>query len=312
MKERKELVNRVRRIASIDIGTNSILCLIADLDTKDSLQVIYDKAIVVRLGQGVDKHRRFHPDALLRAQAALKEFRAEMDQRGVEEVRAVATSAARDVSNGHELIEMGSDLHIPIKIIDGDEEARLTLKGVLGGKIAQPPFVIIDIGGGSTEFIFYDGEKGKTQLLSLDIGSVRLTENWITGHPVPDDEMDRLEKSIESFLNQHLDKIKVQKDVDIVAVAGTATTLASAIQKTPYQRDLVEGFRVEAQELRKVIEEIRKRDLMQRQREFFLEPKRADVIVAGGVLLLKILNLYHAKGCKVSTLGARYGLIHDE
>src|SRR5690606_4379765 len=148
--------------------------------------VLHDEARVVRLGQDVNQTRRFHPDALARANECLKDYSSIIRSYGVERVLGCATSAARDVENREALLKIGAENDIPIKISSGEREAELTFLGTIPDEMTTP-IQIIDIGGGSTEFVLGD-KSGIISRMSLDIGSVRLTEKFISRHPIPADE----------------------------------------------------------------------------------------------------------------------------
>ena len=173
------------RVAVIDCGTNTIRLLVADAGPDGTPAEVVRDLRLVRLGQGVDATRTFHPDALTRTFAAIDDYAARLHELGVDRVRFLATSAARDVTNRHELFEgVRRRLGIDVEVIAGDEEARLAYLGALsGGRVASGPVLVMDVGGGSTELILGDLDGTIRAARSLDVGSVRIRERLLHGDP---------------------------------------------------------------------------------------------------------------------------------
>ncbi|RYZ77311.1 MAG: Ppx/GppA family phosphatase, partial [Proteobacteria bacterium] len=185
------------KVAALDLGSNSFLCLIVEGDTREIRTVLSDQVKVVRLGQGVGQSGVFHADALARAKNCLTEFKKVIDQHKVDRILAMATSAARDAKNGDDLLKIGHDLGIPIEIIPGSDEARITFSGATEGELHNDRHVaVIDVGGGSTEIIV-GNQSGIQFARSLDVGAVRLTERFISQQPVPAQEREDSEKFID-------------------------------------------------------------------------------------------------------------------
>ncbi len=293
----------MRRVGAIDIGTNSFLCLVAEVESGKTIKTISDNVQIVRLGEGVHKNREFLPQALSRAQKCLKDFRKILDQNNVKVLQAVATSAARDVKNGQELFKIGEELDIPIKTISGPEEARLTYQGVLTNPKFDETIVVIDVGGGSTEITFRDKD-GNIQGQSLDLGGVRLTEMFITQNPVSSTELEKLSAHVKSVFAQ-LPKLKNKK---LVGVAGTPTTLAALNLGIDYTQDVIEGATITTKEMKAWIKKLAAMSLEERSRLKGLEPKRADIIIAGLNVLLFATKSLGGTEIRVSTRGVRYGL----
>lgn len=329
---------RRHRIAALDLGTNTFLCLIADVErlSDNSIiirQVIRDEVRIVRLGQGVDATKALHPDALLRADACFKEFSEFIKAANVEKVVAAATSATRDASNGQELVKLAARYGIPIQVISGEREAELTFLGAI-----EPHWkgltAVIDVGGGSTEVIIGD-QKGILIRFSADVGSVRLTEKFITKHPIPQSEFNEVEylvrrklfEGLKSSLEQFNSRVEPSKNgsfppevplgldelrsriENVVAVAGTPTTLAAVILGQPFTADSIHGFRLPLLELTRLINDLAAKSIEQRQAMGGMEPKRADVIVAGAVCLKEAAQLLGTKDLEVSIRGLRYGVL---
>jgi exopolyphosphatase/guanosine-5'-triphosphate,3'-diphosphate pyrophosphatase len=294
------------KIAAMDLGTNTFLCLIAEGDRNGITKVHKDMAQVVRLGQGVGATGEFHPDALVRARACMTEFKKEIDLHKVDKVLAMATSAARDAKNGHELFKIGTDLGIPIEIIPGEDEARITYQGATVG-LSQNDKVslVIDVGGGSTEFIV--GQKNEILFAeSLNIGGVRLTEKYIKSQPVPANEASQLRAAIQEELKKVLPEIKKHQPERIIAVAGTPTSIV-AIEVGGFDEKKVDGFFLTTERLRYWVQEFAQTSVEEKKTKYQLGG-RADIIFVGASILLDALESLSMNGMYVSTKGVRYGV----
>lgn len=294
------------KVAALDLGTNTFLCLIAE-GTKAGISHVHkDLAQVVRLGQEVDKTGEFHPDALRRARACLVDFKKEIEEQGVDRVLAVATSAARDARNGMELFKMGHDLDIPIEIIAGQDEARITFQGATVGLADQTKTsLVIDVGGGSTEFILGQGERilfGE----SLNVGGVRLTERFISEQPVPEGDRRALNKFIGEQIAAILPSLSHEKIDQIIAVAGTPTSLA-AIEVGGFDAHKVDGFFLTKERLAFWVQEFASTTVDEKKSKYQLGA-RADIIYAGASILLSAIEALDLPGMIVSIKGVRYGV----
>jgi exopolyphosphatase/guanosine-5'-triphosphate,3'-diphosphate pyrophosphatase len=295
------------RVAAVDLGTNTFLCLVADVvgeGASRQLQVIKDVARVVRLGEGVHQNRRFAPAALSRAAKCLDEFASVIKACGTQKVVATATSAARDVSNGEELLRLGADRGIPIQIIGGDREAELSFAGAVSGLPSKTSknLLVVDVGGGSTELI-YQPIKSAGRRTSFNVGCVRLTEMFVKGDVIAPTEIqniyDHAFKVMKSF---------GQAPADVaIAVAGTPTTLACVAQGIDFDDSKVEGFIFTRPKLEELVHNLANLPLEKRKAVKGMEPLRADVIVTGGVLLLASLDAVGLNELYVSTRGLRFG-----
>lgn len=303
------------RVAGLDLGTNTCLVLVADVGIDGTIEhVLADEVRIVRLGQDVHKTRRLHPEALARAEETFKEFSAIIQKHGCEKVLACATSAARDVQNGQELVALAARYGIPVEIISGEREAELTFAGTFDRPLREPAF-IIDVGGGSTEFILGDA-RGILRRESVDIGSVRLTELFVTSHPIPDSELAQMRDYIsqklqglrERFATVALSAAVPVSGLRVVAVAGTPTTLASMDQGLAFESDRVQGHILTNEALENWLAKLAKMTVEQRRGLAGMEPKRADVIVAGAMTLLMSSEALGATRLEVSTRGLRYGV----
>jgi exopolyphosphatase/guanosine-5'-triphosphate,3'-diphosphate pyrophosphatase len=295
------------RIASLDLGTNTCLLLIAECNEGRVERVLHDEARVIRLGQEVHSRRMLHPDALIRAEACFADYSALIRKHDVDETLACATSAARDAVNGHELIDLGKKYDIPIRIISGEQEAEFTFAGTYGSA-RKGPMVIIDVGGGSTEFIL-GSESGIEFRQSIDIGAVRLTEMFVKGNPISEEGLSALRAHINEKLQPIRDHFpRVEASVSLVAVAGTPTTLACLDQKAEFNPDRIDGYRLTIDSLQKWIVKMASLSLQDRQNLPGMEPKRADVIVAGTMILMMSAECFKATSLEVSIRGMRYGV----
>ncbi len=295
------------RVAALDLGTNTFLCLIADGDSSGIKVVHKDLMQVVRLGQEIDKTGKFHPEALARARSCLKSFKKEIDSCKVDKILAMATSAARDAENGSELFKIGQDLGIPIEIIPGKDEARITYQGAIAGKDrnVSKSYLVVDVGGGSTEMILGAGSKiihGE----SADIGGVRLTERFVTVQPIPPSEQLEMGGYIKKQLASVLTQIKKHPLDEVVAVAGTPTSIA-AIELGGYDEKKVDSFYLSRERLEFWNKEFAATSVQEKKDKYSLGG-RADIIFAGSLILLEILRELNLNGLTVSTKGVRYGV----
>jgi exopolyphosphatase/guanosine-5'-triphosphate,3'-diphosphate pyrophosphatase len=296
------------RIAAFDLGTNTFLCLVADVSgqgEKRRLQVFKDYARVVRLGEKVHQERKFSDEALKRADQCLSDFSKFVKESQVDFIIATATSAARDVSNGSKLIEMGAKYSIPIKIIPGPKEAQLSFAGAVSAlpEANQRNILVIDVGGGSTELIFRKAHEDSINGKSFDVGAVRLTEMFLKSDPISEVEYNTLVTHADEILKAYG---SVKPDL-VIAVAGTPTTLACVAQDIDFVEDKVEGFILSQYKLRSLIKSLGALTIDQRKRIKGMVPERADVIIAGAAILERCLELTPKTDMRVSTRGLRFG-----
>jgi exopolyphosphatase/guanosine-5'-triphosphate,3'-diphosphate pyrophosphatase len=278
------------RVAAIDCGTNSIRLLIADIDGSNFREVVRDMEIV-RLGQGVDETGQFHPDAIARTLAAVDKFAAEIAKRGVEKIRFCATSATRDATNRHLFIDGVRDrLGIELEVISGEEEAALSFAGAI--KDLDPsngPFLVVDIGGGSTEFVF--GTSTVEAARSVNIGCVRMTERHFANDPVTPEQIELARTDIQAAIAQAAAVVPITNAKTLVAVAGTATTVAAAALELPeYDRYAIHLSRVSAQQTHDAAAMFATSTREQRLSLGYMHPGRVDVIAAGSLVLSEIMK----------------------
>ncbi|QSB04570.1 Ppx/GppA phosphatase family protein [Natronoglycomyces albus] len=281
------------RVAGIDCGTNSIRLLIAEVGSDGRLADIVRRMEVVRLGEGVDKTGRLAPAAIERTRLALEGYAAQISDHDVQAVRMVATSATRDAANSGEFTAMvTATLGTPPEVISGDEEARLSF----GGAVATMPEVegqrlVIDIGGGSTEFVRGEG----TAVLaarSVDIGCVRMTERHIHSDPPAPTELATAQADISALVDSALATVDPQRlSVELVGVAGTVTTVAGiALDLDKYDADAIDGTPVTYEQVCQVADRLATATHEQRLAIGVMHPGRADVIIGGSLVLRTIME----------------------
>ena len=285
------------RAAAIDIGTNSARLLVADLDDcAGELVTINRRMTITRLGQGVDDARRLAPDAIERTVAALRTYRAAIDDiGGVTEIRATATSAARDASNREDFFGPATEaLGVTPELLSGAEEARLSFLGATTGLagVAPGPYLVVDIGGGSTEFVV--GTTEPEGLLSVDIGCVRLTEAWLHSDPPTAEELSQAVHVVREHLADVLREVPgVRHARTLVGLAGTVSSMAMIEQGlTEYDRDRVHHFRLTKEAAEEVFRTLATEAIEDRRHNPGMEPGRVDVIVGGAVILVSILRTF--------------------
>lgn len=295
------------RVAALDLGTNSFLCLVAEVESGEIKKIISDQVQIVRLGQDVNKTKRFHPEALQRAESCLKEFRKTIDLHQPDKILAMATSAARDVSNSGELFEIGTRLGIPIEVIPGGREAEISFHGSVSGfPRNSTKRAVIDIGGGSTEIIagtFKEILGG----FSVDIGALRLTEMFFPSQPPSSTQILELETHARTKLQplfETIEKIQVQ---ELVAVAGTPTELVAA-KLGVFDSQKIDGYQLTVQALDQWVGQLSQKTAQQRVDELGISPGRADIILAGTLILRLILQSLRFSSVTVSTRGVRFGV----
>jgi exopolyphosphatase / guanosine-5'-triphosphate,3'-diphosphate pyrophosphatase len=285
------------RVAAIDCGTNSIRLLVADATTADgsvALRDVHRETRIVRLGQGVDATGRLAPEALDRTRMALVDYAALLRQTATERVRMVATSATRDAGNREDFSAMvRSTLGVDAEVISGDEEATLAFVGAVGELDADDgPFVVVDVGGGSTEVVvgvLEDGQARVHAARSVDVGSVRITERCLPGDPPDPADVATARKVAAGILADVFAAVPVEEVRTWVGVAGTITTLAAVAQDLPeYDPDAVHLFRISRADLHRVTGELLRMSRAERSRHGAIHPGRIDVI-GGGALVVEAL-----------------------
>ena len=276
------------RVAAVDCGTNSIRLLIADV-VDGELAEVDRRMTIVRLGQGVDASGAFAPEALERVFAAAEDFAAVVQSQAVSRVRFVATSAARDVSNRDAFLDgIEQRLGVRPEIITGQEEAELSFRGATTALDLPQPYLVADIGGGSTELILGDAT-GVIAAQSLDIGSVRLTERHVTTDPTSAAELAAITQDIDALLDTTT--VPLAEARALIAVAGTATTVAAVALNLPeYDRTAVDHARLTKAQLRATTTWLTESTHEDRAKVHSIHPGRVDVIGAGALILQRLVD----------------------
>ena len=277
------------RVAAIDCGTNSIRLLIADI-TGDNFKEVLRTMEIVRLGQGVDQNKAFNPDAINRTLNAVRLFKDQIASKGVEKIRFCATSATRDASNRNLFIDGVRDiLGIEVEVIPGEEEAELSFIGATKElRQSDSPFLVVDIGGGSTEFVF--GRQKVDFAKSVNIGCVRMSERHLNTQPPSMAQIAQAIVDIDIAIAQAAAVVPITTAKTLVAVAGTATTVAAAaLELNDYDRHMIHLSRISASNVHKVAASFQSMNKDQIASLGFMHPGRVDVITAGSLVLSRIM-----------------------
>ncbi|MGH7491532.1 MAG: Ppx/GppA family phosphatase [bacterium] len=304
---------RPRRLASFDLGTNTFLLLIADAGAHD-IAPVFEKETVVRLGKGVDAGGNLNDEAMQRGLVCLREYVAYASQYHCESSFAVGTSALRDAANReYFLTRVKAETGVEVRVISGEDEARLTFLGALSNKKDLPdPIAIIDIGGGSTEVVTGTQQRIH-QARSVDLGSVRLTERLLKHDPVLPEEVAAVRDQAEKSMRATWPVEEIRQTASVIGTAGTITTLAAMAQKlAPYDPKRIDRFVLTAQQLHDLVGELTSLSIAERQKLPGLNPARADVILGGALLLEVFMSVYGFAELLVSDRGLRYGVLVEE
>jgi exopolyphosphatase/guanosine-5'-triphosphate,3'-diphosphate pyrophosphatase len=305
----------VTRLAAVDIGTNSVRLLVADVEGtgRDATLVPVERRMrITRLGQGVDKARALAPEAIERSVAVPREYGQVIRELGATKVRATATSAARDSSNRDAFFVPATEaLGVEPELLSGADEARLSFLGATAGLTAPSPYLVVDIGGGSTEFAL--GTTEPEALCSIDVGCVRITEQFLTSDPPTAEELSGAVSVVRDYLAD------VERDVPgargahtLVGLAGTVTTIAAIELGLPeYDSAALHHFRLSKAAAEDVFRTLALESLAQRRHNPGLEPERVDVIVGGAVVLVAILRAFGFDEMLVSEADILDGLVRS-
>jgi exopolyphosphatase/guanosine-5'-triphosphate,3'-diphosphate pyrophosphatase len=300
------------RVAVVDIGTNSTRLLVADVDARSgSLQELERRSTVTRLGHGVDATGALAADAIERVCDTLATYRSLIDRHGASANLAVLTSAVRDASNGADFAaRVRSDFGLDARVLSGDEEAQLTFLGAMSGRpvaTTEERIVVIDIGGGSTEFVV-GGERTAGFHTSLRAGVVRMSERHIHSDPPTPEELHALAQDVRATL---LDGLPADERAPVthgIAVAGTATSAAAIDQELdPYDPTRVHGYRLQLATVELLLARLADMDEGERREVVGLHPDRAPTIVAGMILLEESMRAFELEQVEVSEHDILYG-----
>jgi len=283
------------RVAAVDLGTNTTRLLVADI-VDGTLDEVHRETRFTRLGEGVDARRRLLPVAIARVRNTLSDYRRTLESLGSERTLLVATSAVRDAENGEALLgEIEWSYGFATRLLSGEDEAAMTVRGVSCGRKLSPGTLILDIGGGSTELIVDDFHG------SLELGSVRHTERFLHVDPPEPRELARCAGSVRSLLAEHVPDDVRARVTDAIGVAGTLTTLAALdLELAAYDRERVHGHRLGRDAARAQLERLASLPISERRELPAMEPERAPVIVAGAVILTETLDYFGLDAIEVS------------
>ena len=298
----------VRNYAAIDCGTNSTRMLIANKS-----ETLDRQMKITRLGQGLDQSGELSNQAMSRVIDVLKDFRRSLDEHEVSEVRMVATSAARDASNSEDFFnKVESTLGVRPELLTGEEEGRLSFQGAIAElDPSQGPFLILDIGGGSTEFVF--GTEKAENVYSSQIGCVRLTEEFFDNDPPLPEELHACLSVVGGHVDDALREIpNIGDEVTLVGLAGTVSCIAAIeIGLEKYDREKIHHFHLSKDAVEDVFRTLATENKFERMSNPGLEKDRADVIVAGTAILVKIMRQLQLTECLVSESDIMDGILHS-
>jgi exopolyphosphatase/guanosine-5'-triphosphate,3'-diphosphate pyrophosphatase len=295
------------RFAAVDVGTNSVLLLVAERLPDGRLEPVLELAEITRLGKGVDATGLLAPESIALTAQVIASYAQQARALGAQQITVVATSAARDAKNGADFFAaVKAAAALDVEIISGDEEARLSYLAA-ERDFGPAPKVVLDIGGGSTEFIY--GSHGKVTFRhSFDVGSVRLTERLVKSDPPTASERG----AVVALLDRTFEGLPtLPPGAEVVGIAGTVTTVFSVLHgMAEYDAKKVHGALMSLHDLDRVTEQLWGAPLAARQKLPGLQPKRADVIPAGALVLSRALHRLGAPQVRVSDRGVRWGLLH--
>jgi len=300
------------KLAAFDVGSNTVLMLALEYGKEGAPRTLADLARITRLGRGVDRNRRLDPESAARTLEAITEFASRARELGVDRIVGVATAALRDAADGAEFIaRVRERAGVGLEVISGIDEARLSYLAVVRGLAIDPAarLLIVDIGGGSTELI--RAEPGRElAAMSLQIGSVRLTERCVRSDPPSDADVASLRAAIDAAL----ESLKWEFHPDrLVGIAGTVTTVcAVALGLENYDPRVVHGHVLPLSEVERALGLFRSRALAERKMLPGLIEGRADVIFAGAAILERVMNRFGAGEVIVSDQGVRFGVAWRE
>ncbi|MFF7164390.1 exopolyphosphatase [Streptomyces sp. NPDC008086] len=298
------------RVAAIDCGTNSIRLLVADVDPATGELVDLDRRMtIVRLGQGVDRTGRLAPEALERTFAACRDYAAIIKEHGVERLRFVATSASRDAENRDEFVRGVMDiLGVEPEVVTGDQEAEFSFTGatreLVGRADLHRPYLVVDIGGGSTEFVV--GEEHVRAARSVDVGCVRMTErhlvrDGVVSDPPSEGQIAAMRADIEAALDLAEETVPLREARTLVGLAGSVTTVSAIAQDLPeYDSARIHHSRITHDRVREITDWLLRSTHAERATVPSMHPGRVDVIAAGALVLLAIMERIGAEEVVVS------------
>jgi exopolyphosphatase/guanosine-5'-triphosphate,3'-diphosphate pyrophosphatase len=306
-------MNAPRRIAVLDLGSNSIKFFVSELH-ENTLVVLKDQSSITRLGESTEKTGKLSDAAIQRTLEAIAQFKADCASLQISEWRAVATNAVRNANNREEFQQLFKErLRIDLRILTGEEEAELIYKGVTSDRNFIPPkqsLLVIDSGGGSSEFILGNSDRIEKQI-SLELGCVRVTENFLRGDPYTKDSFEKLL----AFYRQQIEPLQKTYSVQgrlLIGTGGSISTAASIIKKSAtYESETTHGMILELSQLESLLAKLLEMKNEERVERYHLPVKRADVIVAGVAFFVAVLKMLGANQIRTSLRNLRYGVLFE-
>lgn len=302
------------RLAGIDLGSNTIRLLVADAEGDTGLRPVHGEQVVARLGEGVGRSGVLAPAAMERAVVAVRAYRDRARSLGVERVIVVATAAVREAANRVEFVRrLEAEEGLAVRVASGDEEARLTLLGVVAGLApAEAPYCLMDVGGGSTELVVARGTR-PLAVVSLGLGVVRLAEQFFHADPVDRAEYEACAAHVADRLGAEAwPAIRPGAPRRLVGTAGTVTTLAALdLGLAAYDPSRVHGHRLRADHVEALLCRLGRLRVKERARLPCLEPGRAELIIPGIAITLAVVRGLDLAGLTVSDTGFREGILLD-
>lgn len=301
----------MKRVAIIDIGSNSIKFFIGEHNEDGTIQTVYDTNDIARLGEGLRETGRISDEALERNAQSVANFARIAKENGAEQIVSVGTMALRSAANSVDFVARVKELcGVEVQIIPGEEEARLSYLAVLSGLPLEEggELVIFDTGGGSTEFIFGEGTALKHRF-SVNLGAIRITETFFGDDPVKEGAVDAAVAQIDKeFAEAGVNG----KPIQVVGMGGTVTSMGAVKHKmVKYDPNVIQGSTLTREDVQEQIDTYASRTIEQRRELPGLQPKRADVILAGACILKDILARLDAPKLTISDRGLRHGLAFD-
>ncbi len=298
------------RIATIDIGTNAILLLVADIADDGTISAVHEEQVIARLGRGVDASRRINAEIFGRVSGFLKKYKTTAESLHCDKIIACGTSALRDASNSAEFIQfIRSMVGLEIAILSGQDEAEMTYRGAVSEFLragSQQSYAVLDIGGGSTELTI-GREYAVMRKASLNIGCVRLTERLLKTSPPSAPAMTQALSEVRSWVSTLPQLLPVTR---LIGVAGTVTTLSAIDLRLPtYDPRRVSGHFLTLEVIERVFEHLRTKTVGEMIRTFpQIQLGRADILLAGVMVLLEAVKRFGVRGITASDRGLRYGI----
>ncbi len=297
----------MRKIAVIDIGTNSMRFMISKIQ-RNKVVKSYKTLKTTRIGKGINRNGEISPEALERNFSALKDFKEQGEKEGAREIIVFGTSALRDARNAGEFICMVQrKLGLSIEVLSGEQEAQIGFQGAIEGISGN--VLVIDIGGGSTEFIYGNRDRGILAMTSLNLGALRMTESYIHNDPIKKEELLALKERIKEMVRGLSPQF--YRDNSVIGIGGTITTLSAIKQNMKeYDSKKIHHSKLSIEDVRDVLKRLKALNLEQRKKVWGLQASRADIIIAGIVILEGIMEILEIRELMVSERDNLEGMLY--